>query len=72
MLTNTPPDKKNFTLLRLLTVIAIVATLSAFAPWQAAPATPPMPPEAFLPPPSPQRQSQQPRHHFVPPLGVKP
>lgn len=58
MLANPPPDTKPFTLLRLLTVIAVVAALSAFAPWQAAPATPQL--------------SEQPRHHFIPPLGVKP
>ncbi len=88
MHTNPASDTKNFTLLRLLTVIAIVATLSAFAPWQAAPATPPTHREAFPPPPhdaqvrqgfhrqhpalSKPQMSEQPRYHFVPPLGVKP
>ena len=58
------PDTKPFTLLRLLAVIAIVGTLSAIAPEQAAPAPPP---PAFL-----QGPSQQTRHHFIPPLGIKP
>ncbi len=85
MLADPPTDTKPFTLMRLLTVIAVVAALSAFAPWQAAPA---MPPAVFLPPPpdaqvwqafrqqhsesSKQIISEQPRHHFVPAVGIKP
>ena len=73
MLADPTPGTKPFTLLRLLAVIAVVATLSAFAPWQAAPAMPPTatPPAAF-PPLGTSWPLQQPRHHFIPPVSVKP
>ena len=63
MHTDSPSDTKHFTLVRLLAVIAVVATLSALAPWQAAPATPQTatPPRASVPF-SPRSQAFRQRH----------